>query len=79
MLFGHKPSYNHLKVFGCLCFVSKMPRSKDKFVARGQKCIFLGYPPRTRGWRVYDIESGNVFVSRDVVLFKDNFPFSNTP
>ena len=28
------PSYDHLKVFGCLCFVQIRPTSKDKFAIR---------------------------------------------
>ena len=31
----------------------------------------LGYPFGKKGWKVYDLDSRELFVSRDVVFFKD--------
>ena len=38
--------------------------------------MFIGYPHGQRGWRVYDIESGDMFVSRDVIFGDGTFPFA---
>jgi len=35
MLFKALPSYDHVKVFGCLFYVHNLQRHKDKFEARG--------------------------------------------
>ena len=34
MIFGKPPSYMHLRVFGCLCFASKIPRDRNKLHSR---------------------------------------------
>ncbi|XP_010256211.1 PREDICTED: uncharacterized protein LOC104596654 [Nelumbo nucifera] len=74
MLFEQSPSYKHLRVFGCLCF--SHTRDRDKFAARSRKCIFVGYPFGKKGWKLYDLESGDYFVSRDVVFSEAEFPFT---
>ena len=43
VLFGKTPTYNHLRVFGCLCF-AKNPIPKHKFDTRAYKFVFVGYP-----------------------------------
>ena len=44
----------------------------------GQKCIFVGYPFTKKVWKVYDLESGELFVSRDVISDEDIFPYEVT-
>ena len=44
ILFKIKPSYDHVKVFGSLCYTSTLKSSRDKFQARAAPCVFLGYP-----------------------------------
>lgn len=43
-LFNKKPSYNHLKVFGCLCFPNINHSNLHKLSPRSTPCLFLGYP-----------------------------------
>jgi len=76
ILYHQPPSYDHLKVFGCLCFIQIRPTSKDKFAIRSRKCIFLGYPLGMKGWKVYDLETHEIFISSDIVFHEEIFPYA---
>ncbi|XP_074266507.1 uncharacterized protein LOC141589782 [Silene latifolia] len=49
----------------------------DKFARRSRKCVFLGYPYNKKGWKVYDLSTGDMFVSRDVYFYENSFPYSS--
>ncbi|XP_061367913.1 uncharacterized protein LOC133310934 [Gastrolobium bilobum] len=78
LLYGVVPKYEHLKTFGCLCFANVRPKPADKFASRSHKCLFVGYPVDQKGWRVYDLESNDFFVCRDVKFYEDIFPLSSS-
>lgn len=78
ILFGVKPSYDSLRVFGSLCYVHRRDRGKDKLGERSRKCIFVGYPFGKKAWRVYDLDKEEFVVSRDVSFFEDVFPYSES-
>lgn len=75
VLYGKQPSYDHLRVVGCVCYIHNQDHKGDKFVSRSKKCVFVGYPHGKKGWRVYDIEKGTFSVSRDVVFREDTFHY----
>ncbi|CAA7018786.1 unnamed protein product [Microthlaspi erraticum] len=76
LLFGAPPDLDSLRVFGCLCYAHKQLRDKDKFAERSRKCAFMGYPYGKKGWYLYDLDTGEFFVSRDVVFHEDVFPLA---
>lgn len=78
LVFNEEFDYSLLKSFGCLAFASNPTNSADKFVARGVPCIFLGYPPTQKGYRLLDLTTMKPFVSRDVQFNETIFPLNNT-
>lgn len=64
-----------MKVFGCLAFASNPKMDTDKFKARGIPCVFLGFPTTQKGYKLMDIQTRAIFVSRDVKFVESIFPF----
>lgn len=76
ILHNSKPPYDQLRVFGSACYVHRMARDKDKFGERSRLCIFVGYAYGKKGWKVYDLEKNEFFISRVVIFREDVFPYA---
>jgi histone deacetylase 1/2 len=75
LLYGHNPTYDHLRVFGCLCYPNLTATTANKLSQRSVACIFLGYPAHIKGYRCFDPHTNRVIVSRHVYFDEDVFPF----
>ena len=52
---GRRPTLNHLKVFGCKCFILNNGKEQlGKFDSKADKGIFLGYAISSHSYRVYN-------------------------
>ncbi|KAL2925577.1 Retrovirus-related Pol polyprotein from transposon RE2 [Bienertia sinuspersici] len=74
-LYGVVPDFTHLKVFGCLCFVSTSSVNRTKFDYRSEPHVFLGYSVTQKAYKVLNIKTKRLHCSRDVVFFERHFPF----
>ena len=77
-LTSEKHDYQSLRTFGCLCYSSTSPKNRTKFDPRARACIFLGYTSSFKGYKLLDIETYSVFVSRHVIFHEEIFPFSSS-
>ncbi|KAL9231947.1 hypothetical protein vseg_007105 [Gypsophila vaccaria] len=78
LLLGKAVDYEELRVIGCLCFALVQSGKRDKFEAKGRRCMFIGYPYGQKAYKLYDLETHKVFISRDVVFHEHTFPFARS-
>ena len=76
LLYKQIPTYDFFKVFGCLCYATNTLPHKDKFAPRANRCCFIGYSQGQKAFKLYDLSSKTIFVSRDVFFLEHLFPFS---
>ena len=79
-LFHHPPSYeyDHLRTFGSLCSVSTLSQHRSKFDPRAQPRVFIRHPAGIKGYKVLDLATRSIFVSRDIQFHEDVFPFRDS-
>jgi hypothetical protein len=69
-LFGCPPTYDHLRVFGCLCYPNLSATTPHKLSPRSTLCVFLGYSDHHKGYRCLDLHSNRV------IFDETSFPFA---
>ena len=68
-----KPSVNHLKVFGCICFAHVPKEVRHKLDEASEKCIFVGYSSKSKGYKLFSLKRNKVIVCRDVIFDEKAF------
>ena len=66
--FNKKPNIQHLKVFGCAAFSNIPDQLRSKLDDKAERMVFVGYSSRSKGYRLYDHNSGLVVTRRDVIF-----------
>ena len=75
MLYKTPIDYSSFCVFGCLAFASTLTSHCTKFQPRATPCVFLGYPNGMKAYRLYDLQTKQIFVSQNVIFHEEAFPF----
>ena len=66
---GKKPSYKHLRVFGCEAYMHVPKELRKKLESKSRKCIFLGYGKSGKmGYRLWDPEAHKLVHSSHVIF-----------
>ena len=76
-MLNQAPTYQHMKVFDCLAFASKLSRTSDKLYPKGVPCLFLGYPHMQKGYKLLNLFTKQTFISRDVTFQAPTFPYKS--
>ncbi|CAL1378154.1 unnamed protein product [Linum trigynum] len=74
-LYGKAPDYSVLRIFGCLCYAGTLSQGRKKFEKRAGQCVFLGFTPGMKGYKLLDLSNHAVFVSRDVKFYEQILPY----
>lgn len=69
-----KPDVSYLKVWGVRCFAHVPVELQTKLGAKSCECLFMGYPPSGRGYRVRSLTTNHFFDSGNVI-FDENIPY----
>nr|GFC07462.1 putative ribonuclease H-like domain-containing protein [Tanacetum cinerariifolium] len=77
LVWNEEPKYEDLRIFGCLAYFKNTNTKGDKFEEKGKPRVFWGYPQGIKGYKIYDIKSKKIVVSRDVLFLEENFPLKN--
>ena len=65
---GLKPTAKHLRTFGSICYVHVPSVKRKKLDQKAKVRIFLGYSSMSKGYRIYNLQSEKLCVSRDVIV-----------
>ncbi|XP_074309519.1 uncharacterized protein LOC141643998 [Silene latifolia] len=79
VLFKKKCSYDELRLIGCLCFALIPSHFRGKFSSKARKCIFLGYPFAQKAYKLYDLTTHKIDISRDFVFHENILPYKSDP
>uniref|UniRef100_A0AAV1T5G1 Integrase catalytic domain-containing protein n=1 Tax=Peronospora matthiolae TaxID=2874970 RepID=A0AAV1T5G1_9STRA len=76
IVYNSKPSVKHMRVFGCHTYILTPKEKRLKWDPKARAGLFLGYEEVSKAYRVYDIEAGQVMISRDVNFDESAFGLS---
>jgi hypothetical protein len=65
---GKKPNVSHFRVFGCIAYVHVLDEKRSKLDPKDEKCIFIGYSLKQKGYRCFNPSIRKLQVSRDVMF-----------
>ena len=73
---GRRSTLSHLRILSCLAYVKSF--QNDKLGSRSDKCSFVGYPKKIRGYYFYYTNEQKMFVSNRMVFLENKFLMKRT-
>lgn len=65
---GNKPSVQHLRVFGFICYAKNETPHLRKLDDRAGTLVHLGIKPGTKAYRLYNPTNRKIVISRDIIF-----------
>ncbi|PKU87026.1 Retrovirus-related Pol polyprotein from transposon TNT 1-94 [Dendrobium catenatum] len=78
-LYHRKPTYGHLRTFGCECFPLTPNHLRHKLQPKAASSVFLGYSDAYKGYKCLDLATNKIHISRHTTFNEQSFPFSKHP
>ena len=72
MLYGDKLKLGHIKTFGCTSFMLIPKQNRKKLDEKSLKLKLVGYCETSKAYRLLDIETDRIYISRDVRFIENN-------
>ncbi|KAF1313844.1 Integrase catalytic core protein, partial [Globisporangium splendens] len=66
--YGKPPRMDHLRVFGSIGYAHIEKENRTKLDAKSYKCMHLGYSDQAKAYRVLDISTNKVKMSRSLIV-----------
>ena len=79
VLYNTLPDIYSFKVFCCLCYASTFQAHRTKLQSRARKSVFLGYKSGYKGFVLYDLNTKEIFISRNVTFHESILPYISPP
>ena len=72
---------SYFRIFGCLTYVLMCKKDQKVLQSHTRRCIFTGYPERTKAWKFWNPAAKKVIILSHAVFdescFPSNLPFIN--
>ncbi|GMI78435.1 hypothetical protein HRI_001512800 [Hibiscus trionum] len=75
---GRKPSVSHLRVFESLAYAQILELERTKLDDRSRRYVFIGYGSNSKGYKLFQLDTRNVVINRDVEFDEQNTWDGNT-
>ena len=59
---------NHLRVFGSTCYAHVPKEIRHKLDETSEKCIFMGYSSKSKGYRLFNLKKNKLIICRDALF-----------
>lgn len=73
-LYGQSPNLDHLRAFGCLCYITTSRVHRTKFDPKAQPCVFTSYSPSQKAYKVLNLHTKQTVISIDIQFHEKHFP-----
>ncbi|XP_015956793.1 uncharacterized protein LOC107481093 [Arachis duranensis] len=68
-----------MKIFECLVYAATNTSSRSKFDPRANPTVFLDYPLGYKDYKLYNLQTKQFLISRDVIFHEDTISFAQNP